>query len=38
MHNHKKTRKPGAWAGKVTIKKDFDTLPDDFMKHFKKTN
>ena len=31
----KETRKPGAWEGKVTIKKDFDVLPNDFMKHFK---
>ncbi len=31
----KKVRKPGAWAGKVTIRKDFDILPDDFMEHFK---
>lgn len=31
----KKKRKPGTWAGKVTIKKDFDVLPDDFMEHFK---
>ncbi len=25
-----KKRKPGAWAGKVTIKKDFDLLPFEF--------
>lgn len=31
----KKRRKPGIWAGQVTIEKDFDELPNDFMKHFK---
>ncbi len=31
----KEKRKPGTWAGKVTIKKDFDKLPEDFMKYFK---
>jgi prevent-host-death family protein len=31
----KKTRKPGAWQGKVKIAKDFDTLPSDFMEYFK---
>lgn len=25
-----KKRKPGAWAGKVTIKKDFDLFPSEF--------
>lgn len=29
------SRKPGAWAGKVTIEKDFDKLPSDFMEYFK---
>ena len=28
-------RKPGAWEGKVTIEKDFDKLPEKFMKYFK---
>jgi len=28
-------RKPGAWKGKVTIEKDFDALPFDFVKYFK---
>lgn len=31
----KKLRKPGAWEGKGTIAKDFDTLPSKFMKYFK---
>lgn len=31
----KKKRVPGAWQGKVTIAKDFETLPEDFMEHFK---
>lgn len=31
----KETRKPGIWKGKVKIKKDFDVLPDKFMKYFK---
>ncbi len=31
----KKERQPGVWAGKVTIEKDFDVLPDDFMGYFK---
>lgn len=30
----KKVRKPGALKGQITIKKDFDVLPPDFMKHF----
>jgi prevent-host-death family protein len=32
---HKKNRKPGLWAGKVKIEKDFDTLPAEFMRNFK---
>lgn len=28
------TRKPGSWRGKVIIRKDFDTLPDDLLKNF----
>ncbi|OGB97760.1 antitoxin [candidate division TM6 bacterium RIFCSPHIGHO2_12_FULL_36_22] len=28
-------RKPGSWKGKVRIKKDFDTLPEEFMRNFK---
>ena len=28
-------RKPGAWAGKVIIEKDFDALPLNFLKYFK---
>lgn len=28
-------RKPGSWEGKVTIEKDFDVLPADFMRYFK---
>ena len=35
IDTHKKTRKPGDWAGKVKIKKDFDTLPTKFMEYFK---
>ena len=31
----KKKRSPGVWAGKVTIAKDFDVLPDEFMEYFK---
>ena len=31
----KKKRSPGDWADKVTIEKDFDVLPVDFMSHFK---
>ncbi len=31
----KEKRKSGAWEGKVKIKKDFDKLPADFMRHFK---
>lgn len=30
-----KKRKPGGWEGQVKIKKDFDTLPQDFMEYFK---
>jgi len=30
-----KKRKPGSWAGKVKIAKDFDELPESFMRHFK---
>lgn len=35
IHAKKKKRKPGDWAGKVTIEKDFDILPKDFMRFFK---
>ena len=28
-------RKLGAWKGKVWMANDFDTLPTDFMEHFK---
>jgi len=28
-------RKAGSWQGKVTIEKDFDSLPEDFMRNFK---
>lgn len=35
IHAKKKNRRPGSWAGKVTIEKDFDALPRDFMRHFK---
>jgi prevent-host-death family protein len=31
----KEVRKPGAWQGKVVIEKDFDELPNDFMRYFK---
>lgn len=31
----KKPRKPGMWAGKIKIEKDFDTLPYWFMAYFK---
>lgn len=31
----KKTRKPGILKGKISIKKDFDELPEEFMEHFK---
>lgn len=34
IDTHKKKRKPGDWAGKVKIKKDFDTLPEEFMEYF----
>jgi prevent-host-death family protein len=30
----KDKRKPGIWKDKVTITKDFDTLPTEFMEHF----
>lgn len=30
-----KKRKGGAWEGKVTIAKDFDVLPEEFMRYFK---
>jgi prevent-host-death family protein len=30
----KEPRTPGIWSGKVVIKKNFDLLPADFMKHF----
>lgn len=29
-----KTRKPGFWQGKVSIKPGFDELPSEFMEHF----
>jgi len=35
LESKKEIRKPGVWEGKVTIKKDFDVLPDDFMGFFK---
>lgn len=35
IHPKKKTRRPGIWAGKVTIKEDFDELPNEFMEYFK---
>ncbi len=31
----KEKRKPGLWKGKVKIEKDFDKLPEDFMRFFK---
>ncbi|HLB40211.1 MAG TPA: type II toxin-antitoxin system Phd/YefM family antitoxin [Candidatus Babeliales bacterium] len=31
----KKKRRPGIWAGKVTIANDFDVLPNDFMQYFR---
>ncbi len=31
----KAIRKPGVWDGQVTIEKDFDEMPDDFIEHFK---
>jgi prevent-host-death family protein len=31
----KKIRKPGALKGKITIKEDFDQLPDEFMEYFR---
>ncbi len=31
----KNLRKGGQFKGKIWIAKDFDVLPDDFMKHFK---
>lgn len=34
IDTHKKNREPGDWAGKVKIKKDFDTLPEEFMEYF----
>lgn len=30
-----KPRKPGSWAGKVSIAEDFDVLPPEFMENFK---
>lgn len=30
----KKERKAGAWKGKGKIKKNFDSLPADFMEYF----
>lgn len=30
-----KKRKPGIWAGKGKIEKDFDELPEELMRHFK---
>ncbi len=35
FHPPKKERRPGAWKNKVSIKKDFDILPPDFMRNFK---
>ncbi|MCX5922052.1 MAG: type II toxin-antitoxin system Phd/YefM family antitoxin [Candidatus Dependentiae bacterium] len=35
IHTKKKKRKPGDWVGQVKIKKDFDTLPEEFMEYFK---
>lgn len=35
INQKKKTRRPGNWAGKVTIQKDFDGLPHEFMRYFK---
>ncbi len=35
INRKKKTRRPGIWAGKVTIEEDFDNLPSEFMRHFK---
>ena len=34
IQSTKKKRTPGVWAGKVSIKKDFDTLPADFLGYF----
>lgn len=31
----KKNRVPGALKGKITVEKDFDKLPADFMEYFK---
>lgn len=31
----KEKRTPGIWQGKVTMKEDFDELPESFMRHFK---
>ena len=28
-------RTPGGWEKKVRMRKDFDDLPDDFMRYFK---
>ena len=35
IHRKKKTRRPGIWAGKITIEEDFDVLPREFMRYFK---
>lgn len=35
LHNKRAVRKPGIWAGKVTIEKDFDELPKEFLDYFK---
>lgn len=31
----KQARKPGYWKGKVTIKKDFDELPENLSRAFR---
>lgn len=35
IHKKKKIRKPGILKGKITIEKDFEQLPEDFMEYFK---
>lgn len=35
FHKKRGKRRPGMWEGKVTIEKDFDKLPADFMRYFK---
>lgn len=33
-YNKNTDRKLGLWKNKITIREDFDQLPDDFKRHF----